>query len=361
MSVWNQAADTFRLARRVLRKRGAPLHLVFFITNRCDFECEHCFLIPLGELNDKSRELLSLDEIEQVARSVPDLIALSLTGGEPFLRRDYADIVRLFVRHTRLRTLSTITNGLDAERILPHVEPVLAETPVDFFLSVSIDGDEATHEAIRKKPGSFARTLESIRRLRTLRERYPQFSLGVNSTYIGTNYQDLLALYDVLEEVQPHYVTLNLLRGTDWHDRPAGLSMQEYRRLCERKNELVRRCSPERSLLQRAVLAKDRVMSGLLARTYDEDRSLFRCYGGQLLAVLKDNGDVFPCEQLLTPMGNIRQHDGDLLAVWNSPAAEDQRQAIINRRCHCTYECVMSSNILFNPLLYPKLLREMAR
>lgn len=361
MGVWKAAGDTMRLAGRVVRKAGGPLHLVFFVTNRCDFECEHCFLIPMGELNNKSRELLSLAEIERVAASLPGLSALSLTGGEPFLRKDYVEIVKHFEQNTRLKTLSTITNGISTERILPAVEQVLADTGLSFFLSISVDGSEQTHNEIRRKENAFARTLDTIRELKQLRERFPQFSLGVNSTYVGKNYEDLLELYDVLEDVQPHYVTLNLLRGVDWQDRPEGLSMEHYRQLNARKHRLMQNGKVRRTLLQRLTRAKDAIMTEMLARTYDEERSLYPCYGGQLLGVLKDNGDVFPCEQLTQPMGNVRDFEGDFLQVWTSPAAKTERQFIVDRKCHCTYECAMSSNILFNPWFYPRLLREMMR
>lgn len=357
-STLSNARDYGRASVRLINKHGAPLHLVFFVTNRCDFSCEHCFVIAAGELNDRSRRLLTLDEIERVARSLPDLLALSLTGGEPFLRDDYADIVRLFVRHTRLKTLSTISNGIDADRILPQVEPLLAETDLSLFLSVSIDGDQQTHDRVRRKKNAFARTLESMRRMSRLREAHPRFSLGVNSTYLGTNFNDLMALYDVLEEVRPDYVTLNLLRGIAWTDRQSGLSMDEYRRLSRRKEQIARPAGSRRTLVQRALTAKDRVMTDLLACTYAENRSVSPCYGGQLLGVLKDNGDVFPCEQLSRPMGNVRDHGGDFMAVWQSPAACDERQFIRDRKCFCTYECVMSANILFNPRMYPRLLRE---
>ncbi|MEE8397212.1 MAG: radical SAM protein [bacterium] len=353
--------DYARLAGRVIKKDGPPIHLVLFITNLCDFACQHCFLIANGELNDKSRAVLTLEEIERVAVSLPGLTALSLTGGEPFLRKDYTGIVRAFARNTRLKTLSTVSNGVKAERITHHLEPILSETSLSYFLTISLDGSEHTHNTIRNKPGAFARSLETIRQLRPFRDRYPKFSLGINSTYIGGNYADLMELYDVLEEVRPHFVTLNLMRGVDWRDRQNGLSMADYRRLNERKNALMDRIGTGRSFLQRLVRAKDAVMTDLICRTYDQNASLFPCYGGRLLAILKDNGDVLPCEQLSTPLGNVREHGYDLMRVWRTKEAERERQMIKDRKCHCTYECVMSSNVLFNPKFYPSLARELLR
>jgi MoaA/NifB/PqqE/SkfB family radical SAM enzyme len=348
-------ADYARTALRVARKDGPPLHLVFFITNLCDFACQHCFLIANGELNNKSRRVLTLEEIERVAASVPDLVALSLTGGEPFLRKDYAAIVDAFARQTRLKTLSTVSNGISAERILPQLLPVLECRALDVFLTLSLDGSEATHDEIRRKPGGFKRTIATLRELRPLRERYPRFSLGVNSTYIGTNYADLMELYDALEDEGPHFVTLNMMRGVDWVDRPQGLSTDEYRRLSARKNALAAKLGPARSPIQRMVAAKDAVMTELIAETYDRHASLFPCYGGRLFGVLKDNGDVFPCEQLNGAFGNVREHDLDFMAVWRSAAADRERQDIVQGKCHCTYECVMAANVLFNPRFYPRL------
>lgn len=348
--------DHARMAARIVRKDGLPLHLIFFITNRCDFACEHCFLIAANELNDKSRRILTLDEIRRLAPSVPDLTALSLTGGEPFLRKDYGDVVRAFAAVTRLRTLSTVSNGVKAERIAPQLEPVLHDLDVSVFLTLSLDGSEEAHDHIRRKPGAFADTLETLRRLKTLRRRYPAFSIGVNSTYVGSNFDDLMALYDVLEDVRPHFVTLNMMRGVDWTDRPRDLDVDEYRKLNARKDRLMNGRDGRTPLLS-LFRAKDRVMTHLVAETCERNRSVSPCYAGRLMGVIKDNGDVFPCEQLAAPMGNLRDFDYDFARIWFGEAAEAQRASIKARECHCTYECVMSSNVLFNPAHYGRLLR----
>jgi hypothetical protein len=43
------------------------------------------------------------------------------------------------------------------------------------------------------------------------------------------------------------------------------------------------------------------------------------------------------------------------MRVWESATAARERQFIKDRRCHCTYECVMSANVLFNPRFYPRI------
>ncbi|MAF95307.1 MAG: hypothetical protein CMM60_06090 [Rhodospirillaceae bacterium] len=355
------ALDYARTTTRIVNKDGPPLHLIFFITNLCDFRCEHCFLVTNGELNDKTRPQLTLEEIDRIAHSVPDLVALSLTGGEPFLRKDLPEIVRSFVRHTNVKTLNLVTNGARVERILPQIGSILKDADLSVFLTISFDGGEEGHNRIRRKPKAFSQALETLDTLLQLSARHWNLAIGVNSTFIGTNFDDLMALYDVLEATPPDYATLNLMRGIDWRDRPVELNMVEYLELYRRKDRLHKASDGRRTLLQSVMKAKDTVMAHALAQTYEQNASLYSCYGGQLLGVLKDNGELFACEQLNTPFGNVREAGYDLSKVWESAQAQEEREQIKNRRCHCTYECTMSSNILFNPRFYPKLLSSYLR
>ena len=51
-------------ASREIENRPLPNHLVFFVTNKCNLQCSHCFYID--ELNSKTREL-DIDEIRKIA------------------------------------------------------------------------------------------------------------------------------------------------------------------------------------------------------------------------------------------------------------------------------------------------------
>ena len=104
--------------------------------------------------------------------------------------------------------------------------------------------------------------------------------------------------------------------------------------------------------------SKGRLMSKMISDTVKQSRSVNNCFAGSLFGVIKDNGDVFACEQLSTPLGNLSEVDYDLSKIWFSDTAEEQRRSIRNHECFCTYECVSSCNIFFNPKYYPALLME---
>ncbi|MFM8534998.1 MAG: hypothetical protein ACKOEC_15655, partial [Acidimicrobiia bacterium] len=78
---------------------------------------------------------------------------VSFGGGEPFLRKDLAQLAGSFASRG-LKHLAIPTNGLVEERMQPFVEDVLSRHP-ELFLSiaVSFDGPPAIHDAIRQVPG----------------------------------------------------------------------------------------------------------------------------------------------------------------------------------------------------------------
>jgi len=74
--------------------------------------------------------------------------------------------------------------------------------------------------------------------------------------------------------------------------------------------------------------------------------------------VLTENGDVFPCEVSTEKMGNIRDYDYNIKELLDSKQAREIASKIKKGECYCSHECYFMTNILFNPKIYPKLLKE---
>tara|TARA_Y100000813_G_scaffold180302_1_gene148618 strand:+ start:849 stop:1931 length:1083 start_codon:yes stop_codon:yes gene_type:complete len=352
-------ARALEIGKKVFFKKGLPCHLVLFITNRCNMECDHCFLVESGELNDKKREqVLSINNIEKLAKSIPNLLALSITGGEPFLRNDLSKVIKIFASSGYLKSINLVSNGFQTKQILEKVKRILAENKnIDIFLSISIDGDTEIHNKIRKKENAFTNAINTIKELSIISKKNKRLSIGVNSTYVGSNYKSLCKLYKKLFSLKLDYVSLNLIRGNTWDTRPKNLNINEYNQLCELKDKLINSIKKESSFMNSLMTAKGHLMKQLITKTYKNDRSENDCYAGSLFGVIKDNGDVYACEQLSKPLGNLSGVDFDLSKIWFSDQAEKQRLSIKRHECHCTYECVSSCNIFFNPKYYPTLLK----
>ena len=83
------------------------------VTDRCNLRCQYC--MPEEEYIWLKREdILSFEEIGELVGIFTELGVekVRLTGGEPLLRRDLAQLVRLLARNERVRDLALTTNGI---------------------------------------------------------------------------------------------------------------------------------------------------------------------------------------------------------------------------------------------------------
>lgn len=134
-----------------------PLSAHLDITWLCNERCAHCYLDHNG--NDE----MSTAEIKDVIRQLEEAgtLFLSISGGEPLLRRDCFEILE-YARERRfnvkLKTNAVMIGAREAARLKQFgIEQVQ--------ISIYSDRPEI-HDAITKLPGSLRRSLEAIRRLK---------------------------------------------------------------------------------------------------------------------------------------------------------------------------------------------------
>ena len=141
-ALWDRVAD-----------RRVPLSFDLEVTARCNNDCRHCYInLPAGDPEARRKEL-SLAEISDIADQAVALGALwcLITGGEPLLRRDFADIYLALKRKGLL--VSVFTNAcLVTEE---HVALFKKYPPRD--VEVTVYGvTEQTYEEVTRRPGSYA-------------------------------------------------------------------------------------------------------------------------------------------------------------------------------------------------------------
>jgi len=202
-----------KYAKRMFYKRGAsPLYFVYFVTENCNAFCKHCLL---GQRTERVTDELTIDEIEKVSASMGDMLFFTPTGGEPFLRRDLPEIVKIFHINNHALNVGIPTNGSLTARVLRSVKTMLDENPdLDLHIDVSIDGLPELHDEIRGVPGLFNRAIETYQQLRELEHHYPRFSTCIQVTVSSFNQHQLLDLYDYLKrDVGVNTVFSLLTRG----------------------------------------------------------------------------------------------------------------------------------------------------
>ncbi len=158
-------------------------NLLFSVTERCNMKCSGCWAAEYDKNEDLPLELMN-----RVVRELKEMQAhiVTLTGGEPFLRRDIFD---LFRAHPDV-FFQVFTNGtLITEEVADELKQVANVAPM-----LSINGFEEENDALRGK-GSFRAVNEAFR---VLKDRGILF--GVSLTATSRNMDTLMdpAFYDYL-------------------------------------------------------------------------------------------------------------------------------------------------------------------
>ncbi len=351
----------FRHVRDIIWKRR-PIHLTFFVTRRCNSKCPYCFYLRTENPTSDTRPELSLEEIEKISSSLGNLLWLAFSGGEIFLREDLVEIARTFYRNNKPAIILFPTNGLLPELIRDRMETIVRSCHNSVVaLKLSIDGIGQAHDALRKAPGSFDKTLQTYQAVAGLIDRYPNFELGVNTVFSSENQDAMDEIIDYVRgfgSIKTH--TISLVRGSLADKRYADVDHVKYFGAVKKLEENLKggKAPVYRFRGGRIKAAQDILQRRLIYRTMLERTRIIPCYAGRLNLVLTEGGDVFPCELLTESFGNIRDFDYDMRDVVRSERACRIHDSIMNNGCFCTHECYFMTNILFNPWMYPAVMKE---
>ena len=271
---------------------GEEFYFQWHITERCNRACKHCYQDGHATAELASTDLLTIvDRMEEAVRKWGRKGTLSLTGGEPFIRRD--DLHTLMNRIDGSECLAyydILTNG----SLISEAETeALVKHPRLRRIQVSLEGATAkTNDAIRG-PGSFESTISAIRFLRDAR-----IDVSVMSTISRLNHQEVP---DLIELAGREGVTTLALERLIPEGTGAGLSDQvlnseELRKVYEGVYQVATNSSLVRVLLYRplfALLAPDDPTVGAL------------CSAGNNALTIMPDGTVYPCRRLPIPIGNV--------------------------------------------------------
>lgn len=339
--------------KRIFRKAGPPIHLIWFVTARCNLSCAHCFYHRQA-LEAKCE--LSFEEIAKTVSRLSPLLSVSLTGGEPFLREDLPEIAGLFARRDLTKNIVLFTNGYDTGRVLTAAEKILSLCKgINIHLGLSLDGFPKEHDEYRNKAGSYENAGKTIAGLKKIKRAYPNLNMGIGITLHKGNQNIIKELREDIYSRFGIHPGITLIRGNPRSPELLTVDVDIYR---ETISAIARdRIRAKANSVSGAIIsAREALGQKLNYRAFIGKRRDYSCYAGSLMAVIYEAGDVFPCEMLNNrKLGNLRDYDYDLNKVWAFAAADAARKWIKLKKCSCTYECQYTCNILYNIRFLPRL------
>lgn len=341
MNILTRIVRHTRITSHNYQQIPTPKFLVLFINSICNMKCQHCFYwTSLNKKDDLTKE-----EIFTLSRSLGKLENLNLSGGEPFLRPEFAEICRQFIQHNQVRQIYVPTNGFYTEKTVKAVTDVLAEQELDILaIELSLDGMPEFHDKMRVTNNAFKNAMATYEALVEVQKRDPRLRIHANSTAMDTNLDEIKQLstylYDRCPEMDHH--NLAIIRGDRKNPSLALPVLKEYEALYDYISRLWLPREQERygSIVEP-------MLQWTKVKTLEKGKQVTPCTAGRLSAVVYANGDVSACE-LQSPIGNLRNNS--FTEIWESAQAEKLRRSIAKKECYCTTEVFMWPSIVYQPL-----------
>jgi len=281
-----------------------PKWIAWETTRRCNLDCVHCRAssnaeAPAGAWTTER----GLAFLRELAGWVKPVVVLS--GGEPLLRADWADLAR---EGTALGLrMCLATNGT---LVTPETCETMKQVGIR-MVSLSLDGPDAeTHDSFRRMPGAFDAT---VRAARLLREHGVPFL--INSSFTRRNQAAIAATFRLAKSLgaTAWYLFMIVPTGRGEDLLKELISQPDYDEILEWHYRQER---TETEILMRPTCAPHyyRLVPQLARR----DGSPFRrrdltfstgsgkgCVAGQTICLLDAFGEVHPCSYMEQSAGNV--------------------------------------------------------
>ncbi|MCS7259844.1 MAG: radical SAM protein [Anaerolineae bacterium] len=333
-----------------------PFSLVVSVSFRCNSRCQTC-----GVWRKPSDDMSAAEWERVFARVGRTLVYITFTGGEPFLRRDLDEIVLSAYRHCRPAVITIPTNGLLTQRIVEGVQQICAGAPhTQIGINLSLDEVGERHDVLRGVPGNWRRALETWHALKALQPRYPNLLLTVHTVISKFNVARFYELYADLTALQPDsYITEIAeerveLDTVGWQITPTATEYAPLADFLTRQASRAAQRGPAR--LTQAFRAE---YYQLAKRILFERRQVIPCYAGWASGHIAPNGDVWSCCMRAESVGNLRAHQYDLRAIWQSEPMGQLRRSIYRQECACPMANASYANMLLHLPTLQRVLRRL--
>ncbi len=270
------------------------MNFTILLTEKCNLQCTYCYEKDFSErkkMDSYTMEMAAEFILEQVKKSKPNYIGITLLGGEPLLNLDG---VKYFLNRFkkeqstdltisfRMTTNGTIVND-DILEVLPSID----------FLSVSLDGDKAVHDTNRIFPdftGSFDTVIKNIGKILIIKP-----NAAARMTITKKNVSHLFENISFLIDCGFHNIFPNIdFTDRDWEDSDIEIYLDQMKRV----SKLIKLKKDQSSSIEIPIFS-------YLKRKRRNDK----CDGGKGSFAISASGDIYPCSVIMNikewKMGNV--------------------------------------------------------
>jgi len=322
---------------RVLNRPFVPPELLqISITHRCPLRCKMCSVV---KVQSKLKEEMTTEEMKSVIDQACDMgiREFYLTGGEPFIRKDFFEIIN----YAGQRGMNTFVNtsGL-------LIDQKTAEKIVDsslFDLTFSIDGLEKTHDFLRG-PGVFSKAITAIKEINRLKSEKGKTSPRINilTIIMNQNLADIIPLVRFAEDLgisgvhfQPLLVDNSKMFVRDQKNvfwiPPDKLGQLEL---------LIRQLNEYKKYSKVDLIFDAKLLMDYFSRKLKHHNKCFVGYNRLFIGLWGNVGLVCPVDSRnFAFLESFRKKT--LSEIWNSEKAKEARYAVKSCKKECVQGCAL--------------------
>lgn len=252
------------------------------------------------------------------------LNSVNITGGEPFVRDDIDEIVKILLTKTNRIVFST--SGYFSDRIIE-----MAKKYPQVGYRISIEGLSCKNDELRGRQGGFDKGLRTLLELRRMGIK----DIGFGITVSNNNSEDMLNLYELNKNLNMEFATASFHNSYYFHKHDNIVTNKDE--VCGNFDELIQRLMKENH-----PKSWFRAFFNLgLINYIHGGRRMLPCEAGSENFFVDPFGNVLPCNGMeekcwFDTMGNLNDFD-NFQDLWDSTKAKEVREKVAN----CPKSCWM--------------------
>lgn len=171
---------------------GIPVSGNFELTARCNFNCKMCYVHLQKDVQELMKRELSADQWLSLASDARDqgMVFLLLTGGEPFLRKDFEQIYRELIKMGIVVSVNT-----NASLYNDELSSLFRAYP-PMRVNVSLyGGSEETYQRLCGN-ASFEKVYQNLKRMKA-----EDLKLRLNVSLTPDNVNDMEKIHEISKEL----------------------------------------------------------------------------------------------------------------------------------------------------------------
>jgi Fe-coproporphyrin III synthase len=314
-----------------MKKETMPIDCVLGITYNCNARCVMCDIWKI-----KNSPELSIEEYRKLPKTLKDV---NISGGEPFLRKDIVDIVKIVTETCPKARIVISSNGFLPDLIEKKMKEIL-KIKSDIGIAISLDGYKEMHNEIRGIPGGWDKVMNTVNRLKQLGMKNIRFAF----TTMEKNVKDFSKVYDVATNM-----------GVEFAHSFAQTSEHYFGGIQFENNPDAKELKKQYDYIIKKELQTNNIKRWLRAYYASE---LYRFVTGKYCPSNKDSGRrffyldpegiVYPSVVHSFPMGDICDHES-FKDMWNDTQAQKARHLVMTKGKSTLMMCTARTDMKKHP------------